>query len=124
MGTVLIVDDIADYLRSLERALADSWCVICASTVEDAKNVLLRESVNVALIDMRLSEDDPANRDGLLLLEWIREHRPGTPVVMMSAYRDFDSAVDALNAGADRFLRKPVDLRELRSVLASAVERV
>jgi YesN/AraC family two-component response regulator len=37
----------------------------------------------------------------------------------MSAYRDFDAATDALNLGAARYLKKPINLKELREVIGS-----
>lgn len=118
MGSVLIVDDLEEYLRALERSLRGDWVVHCARGVEEAKASLGRSDSDVAVIDMRLSEEDAGNRDGLELLRWIREHRAGLPVVMMSAYRDFDAAVHALNLHADAFLTKPIDVRELKRILA------
>jgi len=38
-------------------------------------------------------------------------------VIVMSAYREFDFAVEALNAGADYFMRKPLDPDELNSTI-------
>lgn len=91
--------------------------VRCARNVDEAKASLGSFDPDVAVIDMRLSEEDAENREGLELLRWIRENRAGLPVVMMSAYRDFDAAVHALNLHADAFLKKPIDVRELKHVL-------
>ena len=57
------------------------------------------------------------NRDGILLLAWLKANYPSIPVVMMSAYRDFDAAIDTLNLGASRYLKKPVNLRELKKLV-------
>ncbi len=114
---ILVVDDVREYLDALGRALAADYDMLTASSLEEAKSKL-DASVMLALVDVRLSEEDAANRDGLLLLGWIRENRPSLPVVMMSAYRDFDAAADALNLGASRYLKKPINLRELKQTIA------
>lgn len=121
VNKVLILDDREDYLRALLAALRKDFDVVCAPSVEEASR-LLDATVQVALIDVRLSEQDPSNRDGLRFLEYIKRTHPSTPVVMMSAYRDVD-ALETLDARADYFLRKPIDLRELRTLLRECAER-
>jgi DNA-binding NtrC family response regulator len=97
-------------------ALRKEFAVITAQTIEKAKE-LLDDTTQVVLIDVRLSEDDENNRDGLIFLKWAKERFPETPMIMMSAYTDFDSAVEANNSGASFFLKKPIDLPELRKLL-------
>jgi DNA-binding NtrC family response regulator len=119
---LMIVDDLDDYLRSLQAALSREWNCVCAHSLVEARQRLADEECDVALVDVRLSEADSANRDGIELLEWIRERYPSTSVVMMSGYRDYDAAVEALNLGARQYLRKPIDLRELKNVLRSLAD--
>ena len=116
MIRVLILDDSSDYLRALRGALRQEFEVLTAENLDGAK-ALLDEVVGVVLIDVRLSEADEANREGLVFLQWAKERHPGVPMLMMSAYRNFDAAVEALNTGADYFLRKPIDLRQLKNLL-------
>jgi DNA-binding NtrC family response regulator len=119
VGNLLIVDDVVEYLASLERSLRSEWAVAGARSLREAQEVLARSAPDVALVDIRLSETDPMNRDGVLVLEEIRTRYPHVPVVMMSAYRDFDAAVESLNLGSAHFLKKPIDLRELKRLLRS-----
>jgi len=116
MMRILIVDDMQEYLSALTRALSSEHEVVTAMSLKEAKEKM-DSAIDIALVDIRLSEEDATNRDGILLLGWIKENFPNVPVVMMSAYRDFDAAVDALNLGASRYLKKPINLRELRHVL-------
>jgi len=113
---LLIVDDEIEYLRSLENALKREWDVVTASNLEEAKE-RAKEGIDLALVDIRLSKEDEENRDGLVFLEWMKMNYPDVPVVMISAYREFDYAVEALNLGAKYFLKKPVNLIELEGVL-------
>ena len=117
MKKVLVVDDIPEYVDTLEVYL-EGLEVLKAFSLEEGKKEA-GKGIDLAIIDIRLDEDDPDNREGLELLEHIKKHWPGVPVIVMSAYREFDHAVDALNRGADYFLRKPISPDELKKVLGS-----
>lgn len=119
---LLIVDDVEEYVRALANALRSEYEVITAKSLEEAKG-RMNEDVDIALVDIRLSEEEQDNRDGLIFLEWVKLNYPQVPVVMMSIYRDFDLAVDALNLGASYFLRKPINLVELKGVLKELLEK-
>ncbi len=118
-ATLLVVDDLEDYLRSLESALCREWNTVCAHSLAEAQATITATRCDIALIDVRLSETDHTNRDGIKLLEWIRERSPSTATVMMSGYRESEAAVEAL--GEQRYLRKPIDLRELKTLLRSLI---
>ena len=115
--TLLIIDDIEDYLRSLQIALKREFDVITARSLHVAQEQMASHKVDIILSDIRLDESDLTNRDGLLFLEWAKANYPEIPVIGMSAYREFDLAVDALNLGADKFLKKPINLIELKMLL-------
>ena len=115
---VLIVDDIQDYLEALGRALSGDYEVILAASLEEAKARFSNE-IDLALVDVRLSESDRSNRDGLALLEWIRSVSPNTPVVMMTAYSDADAIRLAAELGATDFLKKPIQISALKALTAS-----
>lgn len=121
MVKILILDDREDYLRALSSALRVEFETVTAKSLEEAME-RMDESVRIALVDVRLSEEDEENRDGIRFLEWVKKKYPNVRVLMMSAYRDFDAAVEALNLGADYFLKKPIDLRELKQLLHSFAE--
>lgn len=117
MKCVLIVDDIEEYLDTIEGFIEDDFKSFKARNLQEAKKIIERETVDIALVDIRLDEDDPENKEGLDLLKWIREKQPDLPVVVMSAYREFDYAVEALNLGAKYFIKKPVNPEELLRIL-------
>jgi DNA-binding NtrC family response regulator len=119
---ILIVDDVAEYVQSLGRALSLEYDIVKTFTLEQAKKAM-DNTISLALVDIRLSEDDMANRDGIIFLGWLKENFPTIPVVMMSAYRDFDSAVESLNLHAAGYLKKPINLRELKGLMASLLEK-
>lgn len=117
MKKALIVDDIPEYVDTMEAYLEDMFDVLTAQSLEKAKRVLKDSPIDLAIIDIRLNEEDPENKEGIDLLKWLRERMPEAGVIVMSAYKEFDYAVEALNAGADYFMRKPIDPDELNSVI-------
>ena len=119
---ILIVDDIVEYLHALQRALMDICDVDIAQSLEEAKKVL-SENTSLLLVDICLYESKPGiDRGGVEVLKWAKAHYPKIPVVMMSAYRDFDAAVECLNLGATKFLKKPIDIAELKSLVKELVK--
>lgn len=117
MKRVLIVDDIPEYVETMAIYLEERFSIIKASSLEAAKTLVEKHPVDIAILDIRLDENDPENRDGLELMKWIRKAYPNVAVIVMSAYREFDRAVEALNAGADYFIRKPVAPDELDEIV-------
>src|SRR5882724_738285 len=120
--TILIVDDDADYREALTEALEREFVVTLAASAEEAQKKL-NKGLSAVLLDVRLKNESTANKDGLVLLEAIRQMQPGLPVVMMTNYGDIDMAVEAWRLGASDFIQKArLDIREFRKVLKNAIE--
>lgn len=119
MKKLLIVDDQVLYLKSLELALKHRFVIKTAMSYDESLGKLKdeKDDIEIALIDVRLDEDDDENIDGIKILEWIKANKPNIPVFMMSAYREFSYAEQALNSGAKHFFRKPIDVQNLLAVL-------
>jgi len=116
MKKLLIVDDQKMYLLSLEVALRKSYEVTTAQNYNEAVEKL-KGDVDMALLDIRLDGKDESNIDGLKLLEWIQMNKPEVTAYVMSAYREFNYAEQALNMGAKHFFRKPIDIIGLIAIL-------
>jgi len=87
------------------------------TSLASAKDAL-NETADLVFTNVRLSED-AANRDGIQLLSWVKEHHPDTPVLVMSAYRNHDAAVEAVNLGAAHYLKEPIQLRVPKELIKS-----
>lgn len=116
MKTLLIIDDQLMYLKSLEFALKKNYNILSAANLKDSLEQLKKE-IDIALIDVRLDENYDQNIDGLKILEWIKMNKPEISTFVMSAYREFSYAEQALNLGAKHFFRKPIDVMNLIAVL-------
>lgn len=122
MVKILIVDDVKEYLDRFFRVLSSDYEMVQAASLDEAK-AKMDNTIKLALVDVRLSEKDTTNRDGLIFLGWLKENYPDVPVIMMSAYRDFDAAVDALNLGARRYFKKPINIRELQDLIQTFIKK-
>ena len=116
-ASILVVDDEPDLRLLYELTLMrEGYQVESAETVAQARAKLERP-FDVVLTDMRLP-------DGLgmeLLLELQAASRPERCIVV-TAYGSAENAIEALRAGAFDYLSKPVELKQLRSVVASAIQ--
>lgn len=122
MKIVLLVDDIPEYVDTMELNLPEECRAVQAYSAEDAKSVFGKETPALAVIDVRLNETDTQNREGLELLKWIKVSHPAVPVIMISAYIDFEYEAESLSLGAKYFLRKPVQPDEFREVVKKAIK--
>jgi len=120
--TILIVDDDAEYRQALGEALDSEFAVALAASVSEAQE-RVNEGVSAVLLDVRLQNENSANKDGMVFLESLKQNHPDLPVVMMTNYGDIDIAVEAIRLGAADFIQKArVDPREYRKVLHLAIK--
>lgn len=115
---ILIVDDEANTLASLSRAfrLAGHEAVVC----DNAARAL--ELAQTQPFDLILSDVVMPKRDGLSLLEDLRNAGIGTPVVMMSGQAHIEMAVRATRLGALDFLEKPLTTEKLLVTVENAMK--
>jgi two-component system, NtrC family, response regulator PilR len=119
---LLVVDDEPD-LRTLYELtlLREGYDVESAGSVDEGWTLLQQRGpggYQLVITDMRLPDGT-----GLDLLRRIEEAGRGEKAVVITAYGSPENAVEALKAGAYDYLTKPVDLRQFRAVVASALGR-
>ena len=114
---ILVVDDEPD-LRTLYELtlLREGYRVDAAATLAEAGELLAAGRFDCVITDMRLPDGL-----GLQLLRSLQGEHRGERCIVMTAYGSAENAVDALKAGAFDYLTKPVDLKQFRAVVASAV---
>jgi two-component system response regulator PilR (NtrC family) len=117
--SLLVVDDEPD-LRTLYELtlLREGYDVESAASVEDAWQRLSSRTYSAVITDMRLPDGS-----GLDLLKRLETAKRREKAIVITAYGSAEGAVEALKAGAFDYLTKPVDLRQFRSVVASALGR-
>ncbi len=118
MRHVLVVDDDATIRESLSEALTDDTTEV--RMAEDAERAL--SIIDERLPDVVISDVRMPGLDGLALLKLLGERAPSVDVILMTAYDDMPTVVTAMREGAHDFLVKPLDLHDLRRVLAKVFE--
>lgn len=115
--TVLVVEDEPDLLTLYELTLLrEGFQVETADTVARGRHQLAKRTFDVVLTDMRLPDGN-----GLDLLRELTAAKRPERCVVMTAYGSAENAVDALKAGAFDYLTKPVELKQFRRVVHSAL---
>ena len=114
----LVVDDEPDIREllgiTLERMNIE---VTAVDTIAAATRELRAGAFDLCLTDMRLPDGD-----GLNLVEWIQTHKRETPVAVITAHGNVETAVRALKLGAFDFISKPLDVAALRKLIAATLK--
>ncbi len=118
-GRILLVEDDGVLAGALAVGLrAEGFEVTTAASAEGALQVLNEESFDVVVSDLHLG-----GMNGLELCAHMAERVPGTPLIVMTGFGSFETAVQAVRAGAYDFLSKPVDVDVLTISVERALER-
>jgi DNA-binding response OmpR family regulator len=108
-GLILVIEDEPGIVDFLERGLgAHGFDVISALDGEQGAERALSEDVDLVVLDMMLP-----GRSGLEVLGRLREQKPATPVIVLTALNEIEHRVEGLDAGAADYLSKPFSLSEL-----------
>lgn len=114
---ILVVDDDALLRKQLDLQLSRlGYDVVCAENSALALKHIKSSSFGAIVSDVHM----PCG-DGIALLKSIRTVDHHVPVLLLTGEPTMDTAIEAVALGAYRYLRKPVDMRELKSLLGEAI---
>ena len=116
-ATILIVDDEKNTREGLSLVLEEDYEVYVASGAEEAFNLFEAELFDVILTDLRM-----AGKSGLKVIDRAM-NLPNRPIcIMMTAYGNVETAVEAMRRGAFDFLTKPVSVEKLELLIKRALK--
>jgi two-component system response regulator RegA len=116
---VLLVDDERAFLLGFRKAVeGPDMRIFTAETVEDAFALLKKRDYDVVISDIRLTGVVP--EEGLEILGHVKEHKPGTKVIIITGYGSSYIREKAYAMGADLYFEKPVHT----CVLKEAVKKL
>ncbi|MDF1529469.1 MAG: sigma-54 dependent transcriptional regulator [Sedimenticola sp.] len=119
MKKALIVDDDRAIRRTLElHLIEEGFEVLAAGDGQEGVDIALAQAIDMVLLDLRLPK-----LDGFEVLKLIKQQKPTLPVVMITAYDDMHTAIEAIRLGAFDHLGKPLDLDQLDEVITKISER-
>ena len=110
--TVLIVDDEKHTREGLRAALEDKYETFVAKDATEAARLMQDVPPDAVLTDLRM-----AGEDGMAVIDRALKLSPQPVCLMMTAYGDVETAVQAMSRGAYWFMQKPVDLRQVELLL-------
>ena len=123
MYRVILVDDERLIIRGLSSVVpwAELGCEVAGVAYDGKSGLELIRSLNpdIVMTDIRMP-----NMDGLTMLAAIRSEYPQIQTAVLTAYRDFDYARQALTLGVCRYLLKPSNLDELKETIRLMVSRL
>jgi len=116
---ILVVDDDARLRRLLERFLDEQgYRVRTVENVEQMDRLLAREIFHLVVLDLMLPGED-----GLSACRRLREKNNQVPIIMLTAKGDEASRIQGLEGGADDYLAKPFNPRELLARIKAVLRR-
>lgn len=119
MPTILVIEDDSAIRRGVVDTLRFSGhTVLEAAEGKSGMDQALRASYDLLLLDLVLP-----NHSGYEILRALRDQRPGTPVIMLSARGEEADRVKGLKLGADDYVVKPFSVRELLARVEAVLRR-
>lgn len=116
---ILVVEDTEDLAGAIVRRLRKlGYAVDWVADGVEAEELLRQEQYQLVLLDIMLP-----GLDGQAILERLRRRSNPTPVLMMTARSEVNVKIDLLDLGADDFIVKPFDLRELEARCRALLRR-
>ena len=120
MPNILLIEDEDSIRRVLIKVLQEdnqSYKFIEATDGQEGISTLKKQEFDLILCDIKMPK-----KDGIEVLDFIRNHTPTTPVVMISGHGNLETAVKAMRMGAFDYISKPPDLNHLLSTVKSALQ--
>ncbi|MFA7567386.1 MAG: response regulator transcription factor [Alkalispirochaeta sp.] len=116
---VLVVEDDPAIAQYLKKGLGETgYRVDHLSTAEEALGAATLNEYDVLVVDLMLP-----GKDGLWLIEEIRDRQVRTPIMILSARQTVDDRITGLRAGGDDYLTKPFSFSELQARLEALIRR-
>jgi DNA-binding response OmpR family regulator len=117
--TIMIVDDESEVREVLEEYFSGhGFVAVCAENAQAARALAARQPIDVALVDIRMPGED-----GLSLARHLRERYSSTAIVMLTSAGTVIDRIVGLEMGADDYVAKPFDPRELLARVKSVLRR-
>jgi DNA-binding NtrC family response regulator len=116
---ILVVDDEDIVLESCQAVFElEGFEVLVVPSADKALEAMENNRFTVLLVDVKMPK-----RDGMYLMEKVKEQWPNVPIVAMSGYYTTETAKEAVRMGAVRFIAKPFEPDELVETIRQVVKK-
>jgi two-component system response regulator AtoC len=118
LDRILVIDDEPNLRKILEALLTrEGYDPLCFASFDDALPTINTEDIDAVITDLSMPV-----KNGMDVLEYLKQYSPDLPVIMITAFGTIEAAVSALKAGAFDFVLKPFDQHDLFRILKKALE--
>lgn len=118
MPSILVIDDDASIRESLDLYLTEEgYKVETAENGTDGLNAYVQNPADVVILDIRLPDVD-----GFSVLEDLKEENENVKVIMITAFHDMETTINAMKSGAFDYIHKPVNVDELDIAIKKALK--
>jgi signal transduction histidine kinase len=117
--TILVIDDELGPRESLRMLFKDDYHVITVENGDEGIAALKENNPDVVILDLKMP-----GKNGIETFEDIRDIDEKVPVIILTGYGDMDAAKKAIHLGALEFINKPFDIKEMRSIVREACEKI
>lgn len=118
---MVLVDDEQFILKGLQRVFpwAEYGCEVVATASDGREGIemIRKHKPNIVLTDIRMP-----NMDGLSMIAALQSEFPNMQISVLTAFRDFDYAQQAIRLGVSRYLLKPSNMDDLREAIMHMIE--
>ena len=119
MENILVCDDDKEIVDAIEIYLSqEDFRVYKAYDGIEALEIIKKTKISLAIVDIMMPK-----MDGFQVARQVRAKRCSTPILMLTARSSLEDRVEGLNAGADYYLTKPFDTRELMACINALLRR-
>ncbi|MEW5744742.1 MAG: PEP-CTERM-box response regulator transcription factor [Nitrospirota bacterium] len=120
MERLLVVDDSEEIRKQLKWGLGREYTVLTAGDTREAVALFKKHQPKVVTLDLGLPPHDSGTEEGFRCLDELLKHVPSTKVVVITGNNERENALKAVKMGAYDFYQKPIDLNELKIIVARA----
>lgn len=117
-ASILLIDDEESSRQALMLLLKGSYTVTGAGNGHEARQRLAAEQYDIVITDLRLPDCS-----GIDILKQIKQYSPATEVILITGHASAETAVSAIKEGAYDYITKPLNMEELRIIIAKALEK-
>ncbi len=118
MASILVIDDDSSIGETLELYLTEEgYQVQVAQTGTDGLNMYVQNPADVVILDIRLPDVD-----GFAVLEDLKQESENVKVIMITAFHDMETTINAMKGGAFDYIHKPINVDELDMAIKKALK--
>ena len=120
MEKLLVIDDSEEIRKQLKWGIGKEYAVLLAQDGSEALSVFKRHHPKVVTLDLGLPPHENGAGEGFRCLEEMLKHNPAVKVIVLTGNSERGNALRAVQMGAYDFYQKPIDLKELKTIINRA----